>query len=80
MDDRGLDQWAAIEAAFDERVHLSATVMLASRFSEMARVEALKAEGDLQRAVTRAERARSYLDRTTNTLEQAIRLHAMGRE
>lgn len=72
-------EWDAIEDAWDERVELSATVQLALRFSEDARVQALRAEEMLLIAQRRAEAARAYLHRTTTTLEQALRLYAMGR-
>ncbi len=78
--EQDLDEWAAIEAAHDNRVQTMATVMLALRFSEDARRKALRAEERLMNAAKAAELARDYLARSTVTLEQAVRLHAMGKE
>ena len=74
-----LQDWEDAEAAHDSRVQTAATVMLCLRFSEAARVEALRAEEQLLRSQRRAEAARAYLERTSTTLEQAIRLHSLNR-
>lgn len=74
-----LARWEAVEEDERSRFHTAATVMLCLRFSEDARAKALRAEEMLQIAQRRAEAARDYMNRTTETLEQAVRLHAMNR-
>jgi len=79
-DEQDLDDWDAIEEAHDDHVARLATVMLAQRFSEMARAEALRAEERLVLAQRRAENARAHLERTSTTLERAVRLYSLRRE
>ncbi len=74
-----LDQVAALPEPERTRVENASMVMLALQFSELAKAECEKAERDLVAAMSRAEHARAYLDRTIVTLENALRLHAMGR-
>lgn len=88
-----LEEWAAIEAAEWTRAHADSdahveayarfshgvTVQLCLLFSERARVMCDEAFTDLERARTRAEGAVAHLRRTNDTLEQAVRLQAMGR-
>ncbi len=74
-----LDEWEAIEQRTVERARTLSAVMLAQRFNEAAVCVARNAEAELLRAAEKAERARQMLERTTATLEAAIRLHAMGR-
>lgn len=61
------------------RFQLSVCVRLCLLFSEQARSMCDEAYRDLIVAQQRAARAHDYLIRTTTTLEQAIRLQAMGR-
>lgn len=75
-----LAEWTAVEDRHEGAVRTSSTVMLALRFSEDARLKAIQAESRLIHAQKEAEAARSYLVRTTATLEQAIQLHALGRK
>ena len=77
-DARETAMWEAVEAEQSDRFQTAATVMLCLRFSEDARTKALRAEELLSVAQRRAEHARDYLNRTTATLEQAIRLRAMA--
>ncbi len=72
-------QWAEMDEGARDRFHTAATVRLCVLFSEDARLKALQAESRLMKAQKEAEQARAYLERTSNTLEEAIRLHAMGR-
>ncbi len=70
---------AALPDAERQSVERSAAVMLALRFSELAREECERAETDLLLAIDRALRAQAYLIRTTITLEESLQLHAIGR-
>jgi hypothetical protein len=85
------EEIAALPEPERRRVQTGATVLLCLRFSEVARDRAKDAEAGLIAAMNgndslaiaawraRAVRALDFLNRTTTTLEQAIRLHALGR-
>ena len=74
-----LARWEAVEEDQRSRFHTKATVMLCLRFSEDALARAVEAERALSIAQQRAESARDYLNRTSVTLQQAVRLHEMNR-
>ncbi len=73
------EQVAALPEPERTLVESASTVQLALLFSEDARTRANEAEQRLVAAMNASERALEYLKRTTITLEQAIRLHVMGR-
>jgi hypothetical protein len=80
MNNAELDAWySGLSEEMRSRVETASTVQIALLFSEQARAKAKEAETDLIEAMNRAEQANEYLKRTTDTLEQAIRLHAIGR-
>ncbi len=72
-----LDDDAHVECK--NRWDLAVTVQLCLRFSEQARDRCDAAWDNLENALERAQRSLVYLERTSNTLAQAIRLQAMGR-
>lgn len=88
-----LVEWADIEAAAwsrdnqDHDAHVACrdrfthtcTVQLCLLFSEQAKTMCDEAMANLDRARARAERSIAYLRRTNDTLEQIVRLQAMGR-
>jgi hypothetical protein len=73
------DAWEAMEADAEDRFQTAALVMLCLRFSDDAHARAMRAEEQLLAAQRRAEVARDYLNRTTETLEQALHLYAHAR-
>ncbi len=114
------DDWAKIESLYGSRAHSLFTLLLAMRFSDLARAACFDAEANLEKSrarrqsaidlfaslpadcateelrlarkrvadsdlsvvthITIASGALEYMIRTTATLENAIRLHAMGRK
>ncbi len=115
-----LDEWAKIESLYGSRAHSLCTLLLAMKFSDIARAGCIDAEANLEKSrarrqsaidlfaslpadcaieelrlarkrvedadlsvvthVTIASGALEYMMLTTATLENAIRLHAMGRK
>lgn len=72
----------AVEAdrvAIEDRVLTHDALLVCLEFSNDARRKAMAAEEALLRAVRRAEEARDYMSRTTETLEQASWLFAVAR-
>lgn len=69
------DEHVRVRVRFED----SLRVMLVLRFSEDARARCERAKRELTEAQHRLIDAQEYMERTTVTLEQAIRLHARNR-
>lgn len=77
--DQDVAAWDAVEADWSERVDRLALLDVVSRLQETRLRAARVADGELARAIAKAERTRKELTEATTLLEDTLRLASMGR-